>query len=522
MPWRGPSVEGEYPTLGFAVIDALENVLPSPSDVDAPLTFTEEQARLILSWYRVHPTTGAFMWRRSILEMVKGWGKSPVAGALAIAEMRLEVLFDGWNADGEPVGRPWGTGDSPPPWVQIAAVSEDQTDNTYLTLYEMLTANDGRAAELLGIDANRTILYLEGDRPGRLEPVTASAGSREGQRLTFAVMDETHLWTRANRGIPLANTLRRNVAKMSGRTFETTNAPILGEGSVAESSGKAVDAGEKGIMFYAVRPDVEPDPGWTDAKLRKTLRKVYGDARWVDPKRIVAEIRDPATDWNDALRFYFNVRTPGSSRAVDPRKWEALARAEEVAPGTEVGLGFEGSMSVGYAALRACTREGYSFVIETWEPPAGAKAWTVPRAAVDDAVRRAFETYKVGLMLCDEARWQSEIEAWAEAWGTETVLGFPTFPAPTRFARATDRWLTALREKTHTHDGDPTTAEHVRAAHLVKTRVNDPEDDSRTMYVLKRGEEGRQITAAVADVLALEAAATMPQESVHEVAIAWT
>jgi hypothetical protein len=32
------------------------------------------------------------------------------------------------------------------------------------------------------------------DGRGLLEPVTASAGSRLGQRLTFVVLDETHLW----------------------------------------------------------------------------------------------------------------------------------------------------------------------------------------------------------------------------------------------------------------------------------------------------------------------------------------
>jgi hypothetical protein len=50
--------------------------------------------------------------------------------------------------------------------VQIAAVSEDQTDNTYAALFEMLTANDGRASRELGIDQGRTRLYLKG-RPGR-------------------------------------------------------------------------------------------------------------------------------------------------------------------------------------------------------------------------------------------------------------------------------------------------------------------------------------------------------------------
>jgi hypothetical protein len=84
--------------------------------------------------------------------------------------------------------------------VQIAAVSEDQTDNTYSVIYELLTANDGRAADELSIDVGLTRCYLR-DRPGKLEPVTASAGSREGQPITDATLDETHLWTPTNGGV---------------------------------------------------------------------------------------------------------------------------------------------------------------------------------------------------------------------------------------------------------------------------------------------------------------------------------
>ena len=87
------------------------------------------------------------------------------------------------------MGRPWGRKGDPNPWIQIAAVSEDQTDNTYSVLYELLTANDGAAADDLRVDVGLTRCFLR-DRPGKLEPVTASAGSREGQPITDATLDE--------------------------------------------------------------------------------------------------------------------------------------------------------------------------------------------------------------------------------------------------------------------------------------------------------------------------------------------
>lgn len=517
MPWRGAEVEGEYPTLGFAILEALSDSLPSPADQETPLIFTNEQARLILRWYGLDER-GDFIYRRGITEMAKGWGKSPLLASLAIAELALPVLFAGWDSNGEAVGRPWGTNDSPPPWVQIAAVSEDQTDNTYAVLYEMLVANDGKAATALGIDEGKTRLYLRG-KPGRLEPVTASAGSREGQRLTFAVLDETHLWLPTNRGVKLARTIRRNAAKMGGRTFETTNAPELGEKSVAELSGSDAEAGEPGILYYAKRPKVEPDPAWTNEQMTAALDECYGDARWIDRDRIVAEIRDPATTWTDSLRFYFNFRVAGAGRAVDPRRWDELRRDDEVPNGTRIGLGFA-AITTGATVLRGCTPEGHSFDIASWTRPEGPEGrdWKLNRALVNDAVAGVFANFKVGRMLCDPSRWRSEVEDWAALYGDEVVLAFAT-NQPRRFAPAVDRWMTALREGTHTHDGDDFTRQCVVASHLRKVRLADAEDDTRTMYVLTS--DGKPITAAVADVLSLEAAATMGAPEERAVAIAW-
>lgn len=489
------------PTLGWGVIYHAREHLPSPSDTDAKFELTPEQVDITLRWYALDADTGEFLFRRGELEMAKGWGKSPYAAFLAIEEFVGPVVFDHWDASalGGAVGRAWVN-----PWVQIAAVSEDQTDNTYHAVHDFLSANESRAAKSLHIDLGLTRLHLVG-RPGVMEPVTASAGSREGQRLTFAILDETHLWTRRNGGIRLAGTLRRNAAKMAGRTMETTNAPLLGEKSVAEQSG--LDAG---VLHYARRPPVEPVPDWSDDQLLEALAATYGDAYWIDLRRIVAEIRDPATTWDDSIRFYFNIRSAGAGRAVDPRVWDALATRRDVPSGTAIGLGFDGSISRDATVLRGCTRDGYSFLIQAWVRPRDAPDdWTVNRTEVHQAVADAFERYQVGLMLCDPPKWYSEVETWRLRW-PDRVLAFDTNQAR-RFAPATDRWLTGLREGNHTHDGDPLTDLHVKATHLRKVRIGDEETDGRTRYVLIKGDDGGRIDAAVADVLAYEAAMTMPE-----------
>jgi hypothetical protein len=532
VAWRGPSFEGELPSLGWRLLDWWADILPSPRDHEQPLIFTDEQAQILVDWYTFDPETLRFLYRRGCSRRAKGWGKSPVEAAKAIAALAGEVRPDGFDASGEPVGRPWGMKGDPNPWVQIAAVSEDQTDNTYSVLHELLTANDGAAADDLRIDVGLSRCFLK-DRPGKLEPVTASAGSREGQPITDATLDETHLWTPTNGGTKLARTLRRNVAKMNGRTYETTNSFAPGEGSVAEGTHKAFAEGQRGIYYDAVEaPEVKPED--SDEVLMSALKVAYGGAYWVDLPRLVQEIRDPATPWEDAERFFFNHNIDDRRKAVEAKRWNSLARPDIVVPeGAYIGLGFDGSISDDCTALIGCWLVNgipHTFEIEVWQKPASesrrhvhsSNAWRVPRAEVRDKVAETFRRYDVGLMLCDPAKWQTEIELWAEeaqkrrrAAGRgsddEQVMFFDT-NQPTRMWKACDRFSTALTEGAYTHDGSSVLSAQVLAMHKRKVRVRDEEDDGRTKYVFVKGPNLDKIDAGIGAVLALEAARTMPPQ----------
>jgi hypothetical protein len=127
-----------------------------------------------------------------------------------------------------------------------------------------------------------------------------------------------------------------------------------------------------------------------------------------------------------------------------------------------------------------------------------------------DKVEWAFGYWRVGRFHFDPPKWWTEGEAWQTRWGDEIVQPLDT-NQPRRFAPAVDRWLVGIREGTHTHDGDPELAEHVKAAHLKKVHINAAEDDGRTKYVIVKGEDRRKIDGAVADILAFEAAMTMPE-----------
>ena len=97
------------------------------------------------------------------------------------------MLFDGWDADGQPVGRPWS--DVRTPLVQIAAVSEEQTKNTWDALKEMMDTDplydDYPGLELMGGFINLP--------RGQIKPISASASSVKGARSVFSVMDQTEV-----------------------------------------------------------------------------------------------------------------------------------------------------------------------------------------------------------------------------------------------------------------------------------------------------------------------------------------
>ena len=150
MPWRGPVagspyLDDQFPSLGHVLADMLDELTPW-------MPCTDEQRRKLVHSYRLDPRNGRRVCRKVQLMGPKGVGKSPEAAKYAIAELELPVVFDGWDADGEPVGRPR---DKPTPLIQIAAVSLDQTDNTYGALPELLTENDGAVAAGPGLASTR-------------------------------------------------------------------------------------------------------------------------------------------------------------------------------------------------------------------------------------------------------------------------------------------------------------------------------------------------------------------------------
>lgn len=485
MPWSGPDEFCDFPTLGWEVIEWIEEYLrvPSGERYGQPLELTDEQATLLVHFYKLTPSGehARRVFRRGAVRRSKGWGKSPLLAAICLAEFAGPVLFDGWDAYGRPVGRP-----QPTPWVQIAATSEEQTANTYSAVYEMLRESD--LADDHGIDAGLTRVTFR-RRPGKIEPISSSAGAREGQPITFAVLDETHLWFRSNGGRRLAATLRRNLAKMHGTSFETTNAFRPGEGSVAEDTYRAHEDGQAGLLYSSREgPDVTDElvrlrrreGGDEDrAKVLKSVRIAYGSSTWVDPERVLAELLDPATEVHDGRRYYLNQLVGDDEDVVDVATWRAIANEQATLNDRDVvALGFDGSDTDDSTALVAVRWPDWQvFVLDVWARPvamdtdAGAAvAWQVPRVDVHNAVDNAFARYRVTRMYADPPRWATDLDKWRNAYGKKRVIDYPTY-SDRRAAAMFDRFVTMVAAGDELrHDGDVRLEAALGAARRQRTR----------------------------------------------------
>lgn len=413
-------------TMGYGVLAWMEQYLAQPDGENAggPFVPTDYQARFIVNFYAVKPN-GKFTYRRALLSRVKGLGKSPIAAALCAVELCGPTVFDYFDDNGIPIGKPRASA-----LVIIAGVSESATDNTFPMVCEML--NQGEAKyEYPELDIGKTRIYYGGSK---CITVTSSSTSNEGARGTFTIMDETALWTATNGATKLASTLRRNAAKVGGRTVETTNAFVPGQGSVAESThetaklikeGKSKDVGLL-LDHIEARPSVDTAD---EESLRSGLLELFAEAPWVDVDQdILPLFYDLSIDPQDAERFYLNrVTSATDSWLTSPEILACVTEDQRIKFGDSIFLGFDGSRGVtkGVAdstALIGCRfSDGLLFELGVWEQPENKSGdgWQPPAAEIERCVKEAFEDYNVLGFYCDPNKWDGSVTQWENKYGAK-------------------------------------------------------------------------------------------------------
>lgn len=383
----------------------------------------------------------------------------------------------------------------PSPWVQIAAVSKEQTRTTF-TLFPQLISH--AAQQHYRIEIGKEIIYADHGRC-RIEAVTSSPRALEGGRPTLTVANETHHWLRNNEGHEMWATIDRNAAKSSdgsARTLAITNAYQPAEDSVAqrtrESYDEAVDLGlAHGIMYDSL--EAPPEAPLTPEAAPQVVDAVRGDAYWLNVDRIVAAIMDRRNPPSRSRRFWYNQITAAEDAWIDPLEFDRCEGDDTVAPlapGDEIVMFFDGSKSddaTGLVATRLI--DGYVATLGMWQKPPGGrgKDWTAPRHSVDEAVDKAFDTYRVVAFFGDpshtfddetqERYWDALFDEWhrrysagLDLWADpgkrgHAVMWDMTSPQRTaQFTAAAERCATEIEEHSLVHDGDGRLKAHTRNA----------------------------------------------------------
>jgi hypothetical protein len=509
----------DFPTL-WVVPDWIEEHCPIPDGFRAGerMELYPWQLWCTANHYRVRPeaTVGqlapAFHYRRSQVVAPQKTGKGPWSATIVLAEAVGPVVFAGWARGGEryrcadhgcpcgwwheyqpgdPMGTPW-----PTPLIQLTASSEDQVANVYRPLRNMVKL--GPLAEQLRVGEE----FVRVGDAGRIDVVTSSALSRLGNPINFALQDETGTWTAANKLRRVAETQRRGLAGMGGRSMETTNTWDPSENSVAQTT-----AASKRRDIFRYHPQAPKSLSYKDKRQRRKIHTiVYAGSAHVDLDAIEAEAaelmeHDPA----QAERFYGNRVVSGTTAWLDGALWEARAKPRPVKPRTTVVGGFDGSDIDDHTAIRLETLDGHQFT-PTYGPNKLPTVWNpadyggqVPRLEVQAAMDEVMRAYNVVLLYADPPYWETEVDGWAEKYGERKVIRWYTRRVVQMHA-ACERLKTDVTKKdtTFSHDGCPITAEHVE-----NTRAAARPGDR---YVLAKASEVQKIDACVTSVLAHEAA----------------
>ena len=395
LPWPPPS---DLLTIGPQVAAWCEEWLTNPRTGE-PWRFTRGQLRFLHLWYALDlsstPDRPKWLYRSGVKRGAKGVGKDPFLGATCLAEL-VGPVVPKWD------GKRWVGEAHHMALVQIAANSEAQAGDVLRVANAMVGAE---MAEAYGFDKGKLQTYA-GDTGSKIELLTRSEASSEGDPATFIALNESHHMTRTSGGQALAGVARRNVGKSPGgmaRLLEATNSHMPGEGSVAEDSYEAWQAQVAGRTrrqdFLYDSREAPPHLSLADEdELTEGIAAAYADATWVDQERIRDEAQDPRVPIADAIRFYFSSLPTSVDAWVEPRKFDSKRRELEVLDGEQIALFLDCSKSTDATVLDACRiDDGHAFEIDGWQRPRGdrGKGWLAPRTEVDAAVRAVFARYDV-------------------------------------------------------------------------------------------------------------------------------
>lgn len=512
-----PSLDEEpWPTLGPQVADLIEEcAIFGPGSLKGqPAKLDAEKRAALYRMYEVYPQGHRFAGRRRYkrcgISWRKGLAKTEFMAWVAFAELHPDgpVRCDGFDANGQPVGRPVVD-----PYIPMLAVTAEQVEElAYGALYVMCT--EGPDADLFDSTNERIIrLSPTGRADGKAVPLSNSPGSRDGARTTFQCFDEPHRLI-LPRQIEAHETM---VANLEKRVLEDPwglyvgTAGEIGQTSIAEglhheaqqiADGKIDDP----QLFYFHR---EASPGY-DLKVFddrvKAVTEATGPVGEYGPGQFESIARQwdrPSADKAYLERVWLNRWVKAGRQAFDVERWGQLGTADQIEPGAFVTWGFDGAKrrdSTGFVITDVATGRQRPWAL--WEKPLDADNWEIPDEQVLDALDQIHATFQVWRGYYDPFYWSEAMRTAAGKYGDDVVVEWRTNRAQA-MAWAIRDYVEAHAAGTCTWcPSDPLAdsfAKHMAAAG--RQDVNVWDDRGERLFILDKIHPDRKFDLAMAGTL---------------------
>lgn len=517
-------------------------VVPDGDSAGDPFVTTLDHRVWLANWYSVKKRARpedkrqAFVYRAGLWIAAQKVGKSPAMASEALVEFLGPVRFAGWAKGGEvykceanhctcgweytyrkgeAMGRPWAT-----PRIQLAAVAEDQVENTWGALQSMVRF--GPLGKLGVLKPNEDLVrHPNGYRDAVIEVVTSKAQTRLGARITAAKCDEIGLWNDHNSMTKFWRTMQRGAGGMGGRMSATTNPYDPGENSQAQ---RLRDSKAKDIYVHYFPPPPELDFEVLKDRM-EIIRFNYQWSPWVNPKDINADAEDLINQGEpaEAERFFGNRVKAGSKAFLQEQQWETKKAILTVKPRTAVCGGFDGSDSGDWTGIRLETLDFHQFTPTyfngkrpaIWDP----SEWNdrIPRREVHEAWKDIANQFELVRVYLDPPFWSTEIDEWQGLYGEKVFIPWYT-NQQAKMWNALERYKTDVLEKDtgFTHDDDPVTRAHVQNAVQLPRGLDLA--TGRMRYIIGKASDSRKIDLTMSSVLAHEATTDAVSAGAREVA----
>lgn len=446
-----PGLDPEpWPTLGKGICDLIEErTIYGPGSLQGePYVIDPEFRAFIYRAYEIFPRghewEGRRRFKRVGLSVRKGLAKTEKQALLAFCELHPEgpTRFDGWDASGNPVGRPVRS-----PYIPMLAVTVEQVEELAFGALTYIIS-EGPDADLFDVSKERICRLDErGREDGKAVPLANSPGSRDGARTTLNCFDEPHRLY-LPRQLEAHRTMDANLPKRpldDPWSLYVGTAGQPGQGSVAEllhveaehiRDGKI----ERPDLFYLYRTDDGGHDLSNKSERIKAISEATGPAGEYGPGQfdeIASQWDRPGADKPYLERVWLNRWRKSGSQAFDMLKVESLRFEDEDKPwgpipdGAFVTAGFDGARFRDATALTITDIEtGRQMLLGCWERPENAEDWEIPEDEVTDLVTDMMSRYEVWRLYCDPPHWTETVASWAARFPDQVVEWFTQRKTP--------------------------------------------------------------------------------------------